>query len=62
MAQYAQNGDPATAARAIVIATVSNTAVKAGMVATLGSASLRKPVLVAAAAMIVAGIGTVLAF
>jgi uncharacterized membrane protein (DUF4010 family) len=62
MAQYARNGDPATAARAIVIATVSNTAVKAGLVAVLGSAALRKPVLIAAAAMIVAGVGTVMAF
>jgi uncharacterized membrane protein (DUF4010 family) len=60
MAQYAKGGDPATAARAIVIATVSNTAVKAGMVAALGSASLRKPVIVAATAMVVAGIATVL--
>jgi len=39
---------------------VSNTAVKAGMVAVLGSASLRRPVLVAAAAMIVAGVATLL--
>jgi uncharacterized membrane protein (DUF4010 family) len=62
MAKYAQGGDPETAAHAIVIATVTNTAVKAGMVVALGSASLRKPVLMAAAAMIVAGIGTVLAF
>ena len=57
-----RNGDPGTAARAIVIATVSNTAVKAGMVAVLGSAALRKPVFIAAAAMIVAGVGTVMAF
>jgi uncharacterized membrane protein (DUF4010 family) len=62
MAQYARTGDPATAVHAIVLATVSNTAVKAGMVSVLGSPALRKPVLVAAAAMIVVGLATVQIF
>jgi uncharacterized membrane protein (DUF4010 family) len=62
MAQYARTGDPATAVHAIVLATVSNTAVKAGMASVLGSPALRKPVLVAAAAMIVAGLATVQIF
>jgi uncharacterized membrane protein (DUF4010 family) len=61
MAQYARDGDHATAVRAIVLATVTNTVVKAGMVATLGTPELRRPVLIAAAAMIVAGVGTTLA-
>jgi uncharacterized membrane protein (DUF4010 family) len=56
MAQYARGGDPATAVRAIVLATVTNTAVKTGMVVTLGTPALRKPVIIAATAMIVAAV------
>jgi uncharacterized membrane protein (DUF4010 family) len=55
MAQYARNGAMDVASRAIVIATLANTVVKAGMVGALASASLRKPVLLAAAGILAAG-------
>jgi uncharacterized membrane protein (DUF4010 family) len=55
MAQYARNGAMDVAARAIVIATLANTIVKTGMVATLASAGLRKPILLAAAGILAAG-------
>jgi uncharacterized membrane protein (DUF4010 family) len=55
MAELARNGATDVAANAIVIATLTNTIVKAGMVATLASAGLRKPILLAAAAILAAG-------
>jgi len=59
MAQYARSGNPDLAANAIVIASLSNTFVKAALVSVLGGPRLRKPVLVVAAAVIATG--TVLA-
>jgi uncharacterized membrane protein (DUF4010 family) len=58
MAQYARTGSTAmaVAVTAIVIATLSNTLVKAGVVAALGSPALRRPVLLATAAIAVAGV------
>ncbi len=60
MAQYAHGGDLQLAVRAITIATLSNTVVKAAMAAMLGGRALRIPVLVAAVAIIAAGAGTML--
>jgi len=59
MAQYARSGNPDLAANAIVVASLSNTFVKAALVSVLGGPRLRKPVLVVAAAVIATG--TVLA-
>jgi uncharacterized membrane protein (DUF4010 family) len=58
MAQYAREGDPRLAAHSIVIAALTNTLVKAGMVVALGSASLRPPVVVATAAVLAAGVAS----
>jgi uncharacterized membrane protein (DUF4010 family) len=55
MAQYARTGAMELAAQAIVVATLANTIVKTGMVATLASAGLRKPILLAAAGILAAG-------
>ena len=55
MAQQAKSGDADMAIAAIVIAVVSNTLVKAGMAASLGSANLRRPVLLAAFAVVASG-------
>jgi uncharacterized membrane protein (DUF4010 family) len=57
MAQYARTGATAVAVAvtAIVIATLSNTLVKCGIVAALGSPALRRPALLATAAIVVAG-------
>jgi uncharacterized membrane protein (DUF4010 family) len=55
MAQYAKNGDNGVAANAILIAALSNTLAKAGMVFVLGSPALRGPILAATAAIVVAG-------
>jgi uncharacterized membrane protein (DUF4010 family) len=60
MAQYARSADVTTAAHAIVIATLANTVVKAGMVTTLGSPSLRRPILLATAMTIVVGVAVML--
>jgi uncharacterized membrane protein (DUF4010 family) len=59
MAEFARANDAATAATAVVIATLSNTLVKAGMVAGLGGPALRRPILVASGAILLAGIGSV---
>jgi uncharacterized membrane protein (DUF4010 family) len=61
MANYARTGNPAVAANAITIAVLSNTIVKAGMVLALGSPKVRVPALVATAAILVAGIATIVA-
>ena len=55
MAEQAKSGDPTIPVAAIVIAVMSNTLVKAGMVATLGSRALRRPILMATAAIVIAG-------
>ena len=44
------------AALAVVIAAVSNTVVKCAMVASLGGPALRRPVLLATAAIVVAAV------
>lgn len=60
MAEYAKTGDPAIAVDSIVIAAAANTVVKTAMVASLGSASMRRSVLLAAGGVVLAGLGTVL--
>lgn len=60
MAQFARGGAATIAAHAITIATLTNTVVKAVMVAVLGSAELRRPVLAATVAILAAGTGTLL--
>jgi uncharacterized membrane protein (DUF4010 family) len=60
MAQYARTGGIAIAGQAIIIATLANTIVKAAMAGMLGSAELRKPVLIATAAVLAAGGGALL--
>jgi uncharacterized membrane protein (DUF4010 family) len=59
MAEYAKTGDPQTAINAIVVAALTNTVVKCAMAASLGGAALRRPVLIGAAAIITAGIGSI---
>ena len=61
MAEFARANDVTQAATAVVIATLSNTLVKAGMVASLGGPALRRPILLAAAVILLAGVGAVLA-
>jgi uncharacterized membrane protein (DUF4010 family) len=60
MAQYARTGGIAIAGQAIIIATLANTIVKAAMAGVLGSAELRKPVLIATVAVLAAGGGALL--
>jgi uncharacterized membrane protein (DUF4010 family) len=60
MAQYARNGSVAIAAQAIIVATLTNTVVKTGMVGALGSADLRKAFLPAAIAVLATGGGALL--
>jgi uncharacterized membrane protein (DUF4010 family) len=55
MAQYARGGDPLLAARAITIAALSNTVVKAGLVTVLGGHELRRPLLLSALAITATG-------
>jgi uncharacterized membrane protein (DUF4010 family) len=57
MAEYAKANPPTVAAIAVVIAALSNTVVKCGMVATLGGRALRRPMLLTTAGVMVAGIG-----
>lgn len=57
MAEYAtQDGDEATAANAIVIASLSNTIVKCAYVALLGCPALRQRMIVATALILTAGL------
>lgn len=57
MASYARNGGAAaTAAGAIVVATLTNTLVKCGLVVVLGSAALRGRVLAATAGILAVGL------
>jgi uncharacterized membrane protein (DUF4010 family) len=55
MAQYARGGATLVAAVAIVIATLANTAVKAGMAASIGSPAYRRLILAATALIAIAG-------
>jgi uncharacterized membrane protein (DUF4010 family) len=55
MAQHARGGATLVATVAIVIATLANTAVKAGMAASIGSAGYRRLILAATALIAVAG-------
>lgn len=55
MAQHARGGATVVATIAIVIATLSNTAVKAGMAASIGSAGYRRLILAATALIAVVG-------
>ncbi len=55
LAQYAREGSDAVAARGITLAALSNTLVKGGIVAALGSESLRRPVLAATVAILAVG-------
>jgi len=59
MADYARSGDQHVAATAIVVATLANTAVKCGIVAILGSPTLRRSVLISTAAILAAGFGAI---
>jgi uncharacterized membrane protein (DUF4010 family) len=59
MAQYAKSGDAHVAVNAIVLATLANTTVKCGIVAALGGAVLRRPVIIATGVILVAGIVTI---
>jgi uncharacterized membrane protein (DUF4010 family) len=59
MAEYARGGSPTVAAIAVVIAAISNTVVKCGMVATLGGRALRRPMLLTTAGVMLAGIAGV---
>ena len=59
MSDFARvGGEPATAAAAITIATVSNTLVKCGFVATLGSGAMRRRMLPATAAILALGLAS----
>jgi uncharacterized membrane protein (DUF4010 family) len=60
MAQYARTGSANIASHAIVIAVLSNTVVKIGMVAVLGTPALRRSILMATAGILVAGVGAIL--
>jgi uncharacterized membrane protein (DUF4010 family) len=55
MAQYARGGAAQVATIAIVIATLANTAVKAGMAASIGSAGYRRLILAATGLIAVVG-------
>ena len=59
MADYAKSGDARVAVNAIVVAALTNTAVKCGIVAMLGGAVLRRAVLIATGAILLAGIATI---
>jgi len=59
MAEYAKVNPPTVAAIAVVIAAISNTVVKCGMVTTLGGPALRLPMLLTTAGVMAAGLGGV---
>ncbi|HXW08563.1 MAG TPA: MgtC/SapB family protein [Vicinamibacterales bacterium] len=56
MAELAKNGDPRVPVNAIVIASLTNTLIKSAMAATLGGKVLRRPMVIAAAAIVATGI------
>ena len=60
MAQYAREGSVDVASHAIVIAVLSNTVVKTGMVVALGTPALRRSILMATAGILVTGVGAIL--
>lgn len=60
MSEFARDGSPATAAGAIAIAAISNTLVKCGLVAFLGSAAMRLRVAIATGAVLLAGLASLL--
>jgi uncharacterized membrane protein (DUF4010 family) len=55
MAEYARAGNAPVAAKAIIVAAMANTLVKAGIASFLGDARLRRPVLLAAALVLASG-------
>jgi uncharacterized membrane protein (DUF4010 family) len=59
MSQYARGGAMQTATVAIIIATLANTAVKAGMAATIGSAEYRRSMLAVTGLLGLAGVAAV---
>lgn len=59
MAEYAKGGDVVVATNAIVLATLTNTVVKAGMVTVLGTVALSRPVLIAAGAIVASGVAVI---
>jgi uncharacterized membrane protein (DUF4010 family) len=59
MAESAKSGDASVAANAIVVAAVTNTVVKCGMVMTLGGPALKPPIVVATAAILATGVGVI---
>jgi uncharacterized membrane protein (DUF4010 family) len=57
MANYARDGGAAdVAARSITIAALSNTLVKGGMVLALGSAALKRRIVIGVAAVVIVGV------
>jgi uncharacterized membrane protein (DUF4010 family) len=56
MAEFAKNGDAAVAVKAIIIAALANTLVKCGMVLILAGPPLRRPIALATAAILAAGV------
>lgn len=59
MAESAKAGDPNVAVNAILVAALTNTVVKCAMVITLGAAALKRPVVVATAAVLATGVGVI---
>jgi uncharacterized membrane protein (DUF4010 family) len=59
MAKYARGGDAVVAANAIVLATLTNTMVKAGVVTALGAGALSRPVLIATGVMVATGVAAI---
>jgi uncharacterized membrane protein (DUF4010 family) len=57
MAEYAKGGEATIAVNAIVIAVLTNTLVKCGLVLALAGPSLRRPVALATVAILAAGLG-----
>ena len=60
MAEFAEAGDTSVTATAIVIAALTNTLVKCGMAIVLAGLTLGKPLLIATAAMLLAGLAAAL--
>lgn len=59
MADYARNGgDPSLAVAAIVLASITNTIVKCGLIITLGSIYLRRRILISTIVVITAGLSS----
>jgi uncharacterized membrane protein (DUF4010 family) len=56
MAEFAKHGDTSVAVRAIIIAALANTLTKCGMVLILAGPPLRRPIALATAAIVAAGL------